>query len=262
MKLIASTLAVSAALLFSNVQAAEKPTVVLVHGAFEDAQIWQGVEKGLKSDGFGVVTVALPGRPSAPMALNQVSLDTYRDTVLHAIAPVKGPVILVGHSFGGIVISDVAEAAPQEIKTLVYVAAYLPQDGESLLTLATADKGSKVGPHLQIEKDKVIASVDYSARADLFANDAPEAVRKATPDLIIDEPLAPLATPVHLTAQRFGKVDKVYVHTAKDQVVSPYLQAIMVAHTPVRIQTTLDTGHMPFIMDVPGLVSAIEKATN
>ena len=86
--------------------------------------------------------------------------------------------------------------------------------------------------------------------------------REAITDLILDEPLAPLATPVHLSAQRFGKVDKVYVHTAKDQVVSPYLQAAMVAHTPVRMQTTLNTGHTPFITDVPGLVSAIEKATN
>jgi len=63
------------------------------------------------------------------------------------------------------------------------------------------------------------------------------------PDLIVDEPLAPLATPVHLTAQRFGKVDKVYIHTAKDQVVSPYLQNAMVLTANVRQQTTFDTGH-------------------
>jgi pimeloyl-ACP methyl ester carboxylesterase len=262
MKLIAGAIAVSAALLVSNVNAAEKPTVVLVHGAFEDAQVWQGVKQGLKADGYDVVAVNLPGRPSSPLPVNQVSLDLYRETVLQAMTSIKGPVVLVGHSFGGVTISNVAESVPAKVKSLVYVAAYLPKDGESLFTLATSDKDSKVGPHLQIQKDKGIASVDYSARAELFANDAPPEIKKVIPDLIIDEPLAPLATPVHLTAQHFGKVDKMYVHTAKDEVVSPSLQKKMVEQTPVRQEVTLNTGHTPFITDVPDLVSAIEKAAN
>ena len=262
MKLIAGAIAVSAALLVSNVNAAEKPTVVLVHGAFEDAQVWQGVKQGLKADGYDVVAVNLPGRPSSPLPVNQVSLDLYRETVLQAMTSIKGPVVLVGHSFGGVTISNVAESVPAKVKSLVYVAAYLPKDGESLFTLATSDKDSKVGPHLQIQKDKGIASVDYSARAELFANDAPPEIKKVIPDLIIDEPVAPLATPVHLTAQHFGKVDKMYVHTAKDEVVSPSLQKKMVEQTPVRQEVTLNTGHTPFITDVPDLVSAIEKAAN
>jgi pimeloyl-ACP methyl ester carboxylesterase len=260
MKLIASVLAISSALSFTAARAAEKPTIALVHGAFEDSQIWQGVEGQLKADGYIVITVDLPGRPSSPLPLNQVSLDLYRDTVLKAISNVNKPVVLVGHSFGGITISDVAEASPQKVKTLVYVAAYLPKDGDSLLSLATSDTDSKAGPHLQIQKDKGIASVDYSARADLFANDGSPELRGLIPSLIIDEPLAPLATPVHLTAQRYGKVDKVYVHTAKDQVVSPSLQAAMVAATPVRFEITLNTGHTPFLTDVPDLAAAIEKA--
>jgi pimeloyl-ACP methyl ester carboxylesterase len=87
-----------------NAEAATKPTVVLVHGAFEDSQIWGGVEKGLKSDGYDVVAMDLPGRPSSPLPLNQVSLDTYRDTVLNALERLHGPAVLVGHSFGGITI--------------------------------------------------------------------------------------------------------------------------------------------------------------
>lgn len=261
MKLIGSILAISSAFIVVNAQAAEKPTIALVHGAFEDTHIWQGVEAGLKDDGYKVITVDLPGRPGAsPGAPDQVSLNLYRDTVLDAIAKVQQPVVLVGHSFGGITISDVAEAAPQKIKTLVYVAAYLPKDGDSLVSLATADHDSKAGPHLQILKDKGIASIDYSARADLFANDGSVGLRSAIPNLILDEPLGPLVTPVHLTAQRFGSVDKVYVHTAKDQVVSPALQAAMVTATPVRYEATLNTGHTPFLTDVPGLTAAIEKA--
>src|SRR5262249_13784205 len=140
-------------------------------------------------------------------------------TILSAIGNPAQPVVLVGHSFGGITISVAAEAAPEKIKTLVYVAAYLPRDGQSLLDLGNSDKDTRIGPHLQIMKDKGIISVEKSAPADLFCLDCTAHFREALPNLIVDEPLAPLATPARLTADRFGTVDKVYIHTAKDQVV-------------------------------------------
>lgn len=261
MKVFTQVALASAFLFGASAMAAEKPTVVLVPGAFEDVHVWDGVAAKLTADGYRVLPVNLPGRPSMPLALDKVNLDVYRDTILKAIAGERQPVVLVGHSFGGITISTVAEAAPEKIKTLVYVAAYLPKDGESLLSLANQDRDAKIGPHLQIVEAKGIASVEYAARADLFANNAPEGLRKVLPDLIIDEPLAPLATPVHLTAGRYGATDKVYIHTALDQVVSPYLQNLMTAATPVRLSFTVNTGHTPFLTDVPGLVSAIEQAS-
>jgi len=260
MKALNSIILTSAALIGGSVMAAEKPAIALVHGAFEDAHIWDGVSAKLQADGYRVLNVNLPGRPSAPMAANLVSGDVYRDTVLKAIAGETQPVVLVGHSFGGIAVANVSEAAPAKIKTAVYLAAYLPQDKESMLTLANQDRDSKAGPALQIDEARGMMAINYAARADLFANGAPEVLRKVLPDLILDEPLAPMATPVALTAARFGKVDKVYIHTAHDNVVSPYLQQKMVAATPVRLEFTLNTGHTPFLTDVPGLVNAIEQA--
>ncbi|UPG92743.1 alpha/beta fold hydrolase [Luteibacter aegosomatissinici] len=259
---IASIVALGAMVAAGGAEAATKPTIALVHGAFENAQVWQGVTAQLKADGYTVIAPDLPGRPGNPATPDKVSLDLYRDTVIKAIDKSKTPVVLVGHSFGGIVISDVAEAAPKKVRTLVYLAAYLPKDGESLMSLAQTDADAKIGPHLVIDKEHGVASIERSARADLFANDAPDAVKKMIPDQIIDEPLAPLATPVKLTAAAFGSVDKVYVHTSLDQVVSPSLQARMVAGTPVRSETTLKTGHTPFITDVPGLVKTIEEAAS
>jgi pimeloyl-ACP methyl ester carboxylesterase len=245
----------------ANAMSAEKPPIVLVHGAFENAQVWNQVTAKLQGDGYKVVAVNLPGRPGTPAAPNEVSLDLYRDTVIAALDGLPPPVVLVGHSYGGFVISAVAEKVPQKIKTLVFVAAYLPHDGDSLVSMAQQDADAKIGPHLKIDKEKGIASIEYSARADLFANGAPESLRKAIPDLVLDEPLGPLTTPVHLTAGRFGKVDKVYIHTANDQVISPSFQARMVASTPVRSQSTLPTGHTPFLTDPDGLANAIESAS-
>jgi pimeloyl-ACP methyl ester carboxylesterase len=262
MKKIAALLALTGVAALGNAYAATKPTIALVHGAFENAGIWQGVEAGLKADGYKVVVPTLPGRTGNPATPDKVSLDLYRDTVLASISKVKTPVVLVGHSFGGIVISDVAEAKPAKIRSLVYLAAYLPKSGDSLLTLATGDKDAKIGPHLNIDKEHGIASVEQGARADLFANDGPEQLRQVIPSLILDEPLGPLATPVKLSAAAYGSVPKFYIHTARDQVVSPWLQAAMIAATPVRSEVTLDTGHTPFLTDVSGVVHAIEQAAS
>ena len=257
---LTSIFAVSALAMSSGAMAAEKPPILLVHGAFENDQIWGHVTAKLQADGYKVATVDLPGRPGNPATPDKVSLDLYGKTVVAALGKFHRPAVVVGHSFGGIVIADAAERAPAKIKTLVFLAAYLPKDGDSLVSMANQDTDAKIGPHLQIKKDQGIASIEYSARADLFANGAPEGLRKAIPDLILDEPLAPLATPVHVTAANFGKVDKVYIHTAFDQVISPSYQAKMVADTPVRAQYALQTGHTPFLTDPDGLAKAIEDA--
>jgi pimeloyl-ACP methyl ester carboxylesterase len=239
----------------------EKPAIILVHGAFSDAHVWGYVAGKLKAQGRTVVTIDLPGRPGAPMTADQVSLNLYRDTVVEALNNVSGPAIVVGHSFAGIVIAAAAEQVPEKIATLVFVAAYLPQDGDSLLSLAQQDPDAKIGPQLTIDKERHLAVVNYDARAELFANDGPEPLKAKLPDLILDEPAAPLVTPVHVTDARFGQVDRVYVHTGVDQVVSPALQAKMVARMPVRKAVTLQTGHLPFLTDVDGMVQAIGDAT-
>ena len=244
----------------NNGNIAEKPTIVLVHGAFSNGQVWGYVAGRLQAAGHPVVTVDLPGRPGAPMAADQVSLDLYRDTVVQALNSVSGQAILVGHSFAGIVIAAAAEQVPEKIRTLVFVAAYLPQDGDSLLSLAQQDHDAKIGPQLTIDKERGIAVVDYAARAELFANDGPAPLKAKLPDLILDEPAAPLVTPVHVTDERFGRVDRIYVHTGVDQVISPAFQARMVARTPVRKTVSLQTGHLPFLTDVEGMAQAIENA--
>lgn len=244
----------------SNGNIAEKPAIILVHGAFSNGHVWGHVAGKLQAQGRTVVTVDLPGRPGAPMAADQVSLDLYRDTVVEALNSVSGPAILVGHSFAGIVIAAAAEQVPEKIETLVFVAAYLPQDGDSLLSLAQQDRDAKIGPQLTIDKERGIAVVDYAARAELFANDGPAPLKARLPDLILDEPAAPLVTPVRVTGERFGRVDRIYIHTGVDQVISAAFQAEMVARTPVRKTVSLQTGHLPFLTDVEGMVQAIGDA--
>lgn len=240
--------------------AAEKPPVILVHGAFASGFVWGHVAAKLQAPGHEVVTIDLPGRSANPMAPSKVSLDMYRDTVVNALGNTQRPAIVVGHSFAGIVIAAAAEKSPEKIQTLVFVAAYLPRDGDSLLSLAQQDHDAKIGPHLQVDKDKGIAVVKYEARAELFANDGPEPLKAKLPSLILDEPVMPLVTPVNVTDARFGQVDRVYVHTGVDRVISHAFQAEMVKRMPVRKSVTLETGHLPFLTDAEGLAAAIGSA--
>ncbi|MFB7712447.1 alpha/beta fold hydrolase [Streptomyces sp. NPDC056105] len=108
-----------------------KPTIVLEHGAFADASSWNGVIARLHGDGYPVVAAANPLRgPHADAAALRSVLDH-----------VKGPKILVGHSYGGSVISEATPNDP-EVKGLVYVAAFLPAPGESALELTNKYPGS------------------------------------------------------------------------------------------------------------------------
>ncbi|RVU27651.1 alpha/beta hydrolase [Streptomyces antnestii] len=108
-----------------------KPTIVLEHGAFADGSSWNGVIAELRADGYPVIAAANPLRGPASDA---ASLRTVLDHV-------KGPKILVGHSYGGNVISQAATDDP-EVKALVYVAAFLPAPGESALELTNKYPGS------------------------------------------------------------------------------------------------------------------------
>src|SRR6185312_11493320 len=114
-----------------------KPTIVLVHGAFADSSSWYGVIAILERDGYSVVAAANP--------LRSVKGDA--DSVRSLLASIKAPVVLVGHSYGGMVISNAANGQAN-VKALVYVAAFAPDAGESAGGLNGKFPGSLVGPAL------------------------------------------------------------------------------------------------------------------
>ncbi len=114
------------------------PTVVLIHGAFADASGWNGVINLLQADG---TTVIAPPNP-----LRGVSLDAAY--VASVVNNVPGPVLLVGHSYGGVVITNAATQTPNVVG-LVYVAAFAPDEGESVQSLAESGPPTQLGPALR-----------------------------------------------------------------------------------------------------------------
>ena len=137
-KLVAA-FAVAAAASMSSVAFAQsdKPTVVLVHGAFADASSWNGVVKILQKDGYPVVAAAVP--------LRSVKGDA--QYIADIVSGIKSSVVLVGHSYGGSVISAAANGHAN-VKALVYVAAFAPESGETAAGLSGKFPGSTLGPTL------------------------------------------------------------------------------------------------------------------
>lgn len=240
-----------------------QPSYVLVHGAFQDSRAWDPVLPLLQAKGIRAVAVNLPGRANDGTALEAASLAGYRTAVLQAVNAQPGPVVLVGHSFGGITISNVAEAAPEKVKTLVYVAAYLPvadAADQSMAKMAEQDQWNQFNKSRQnflLAKDYKSASVLEADQLLLFCADCTPAAQQQTLNLMQREPLAPAGTPVQLTAARYGQVDKVYIHTVRDNAVSYTLQQKMVARTPVRKSVTLPGGHSPFLETPQALADAL-----
>lgn len=231
-------------------------TIVLVHGAWSDATAWQAVVPLLKAKGHEVIAVNLPGHGSDATSFANIGLQSYVDAVKNAIGDRKN-VILVGHSMAGLVISQVAEEIPGQIKELVYLAAYLPQNGESLLSLAKQDADSHVGKYLQIDQANGSANIAKEGVIDVFAADAPAQVGDYIANNIKPEPLAPLATPVTLTDAKFGSVKKVYIHTTEDHAVSFTLQKTMVKNNGhISKEYSLTSSHTPFV-SMPDKLAAI-----
>ncbi|MBB2943440.1 pimeloyl-ACP methyl ester carboxylesterase [Actinoplanes lutulentus] len=147
-----------------------KPTVVLVHGAWADGSSWNGVTERLQDDGY---TVDVPPNPLRGVSSDSAYLADY-------LAKVTGPIVLVGHSYGGFLISNAA-LGNTNVKALVYVDAYLPAKGDSLGSLSAYAPGSQVGEaafNIVGPRDGTGAYTDTYIKPELFpgifANDQPK----------------------------------------------------------------------------------------
>jgi pimeloyl-ACP methyl ester carboxylesterase len=224
-------------------------TYVLVHGAWQDEHAWDKVKPLLEAGGNKVVTVNLPGHGTDATPVSQISLASYVDAVANAVNQEPGQVVLVGHSMAGLVVSEVAEKIPSKIKYLVYVAAYLPKNGDDLTSLSKTDATSKIGPNLEFSKDYSTATIKKTVLVDAFCADCPQDYKDDLLENHKGEPTKPLQEKAVLTASNFGTVNKYYIETTNDFAVGNALQKKMVADNGTIKQVySMNTSHLPFIV--------------
>jgi pimeloyl-ACP methyl ester carboxylesterase len=235
-------------------------TYVLIHGAWFGSWCWNSTKVLLEEAGHNVVAIDLPGHGDDRTPVPDITLGTLVQRVAKTLTAQSEPVILVGHSMGGIVLSQTAEKYPDRIERLVYIAAYLLQNGESLLQVGSTDADSKIGPYLLPDPDHGTIGVKPEALSEIFLHDCPadvvaEAKARLRPDLIV-----PQATPLSLTAENFGRVPRTYITTKLDRVVSPSLQQKMYTATPCDRVLEIATGHSPFAAQPQQLVELLTRS--
>ena len=115
-------------------------TFILVHGAWHGGWCWRHIAPLLRARGHEVHAPDLPGHGDDPAPASAQTLDSYAAADRRpCLDSCSGEVVLVGHSLGGLVISAVAEAQPERLRRLVYVTAFLPRDGDSLVRICSVD---------------------------------------------------------------------------------------------------------------------------
>lgn len=222
-------------------------TFVLVHGAWQGAWVWSTVKANLEKAGNKVVVIELPGHGTDTTPPMAASITAYRDRVLEALRSLPGKIILVGHSMGGIVVSAVAESVPDKIQKLVYVAAFVPANGQSLLDLAAQDKTSLLGPSIVPSEDGLTLGIVSDQIVPIFCQDAPAIEKNDMLDHYRPEPAIPFADKATLTTANFGKVEKVYIHTSLDHAIGIENQTKMADSAHITHTYTLESGHSPFL---------------
>lgn len=158
----------------------------------------------------------------------------------------------------GVVVSQVAENIPGKIDKVVYVAAYLPANGEDLLSLSKKDTQSLVGGALEFNADYTAASIKKEIIPSAVCNDCPDYMKEILVKYHKPEPTKPLGEKVKLTASRFGKVPKYFIATLQDKAVGTDLQKAMIkANGTVREVYEMNTSHLPFVVQPQEFVEII-----
>ena len=222
-------------------------TFVLVHGGWQAPYVWQVVKHQLEARGQKVIVVELPAHGDDFTSPANVSIDVYRDKVIDVMQGIGGRVVLVGHSLGGVVVSAVAEKIPAKIEKLIYIAAFIPANGQSLLDLASTDQQSLLGPNLIPSKDQLTLDVVHDNIISIFCQDARPDVQQLVLEKYRVEPAIPFTNKVALTDENFGKVDKYYIHTLEDHALGLDLQNQMVLAAHITKVYSLNTSHSPFL---------------
>jgi pimeloyl-ACP methyl ester carboxylesterase len=238
----------------------EQKTYVLIHGSWLGKFCWTEVVPILEKLGHTALTIDLPAHGEDGTPSENASLDGYRDAVIAAIGD-RTDVILVGHSMAGVVISAVAEAIPDRLKSLVYLCAYLPRSGESLYQLTSEDQESLVGQYWRQAHPEQYspAWVATEGIVETFGADCPPQYQDVLVKRHRPEPVPPLATPVTLTETRYGSVPRDYIETLADHAVSHQLQTLMLSRVSVRQRFQLPSSHCPFFSMPDRLVDCLTQ---
>lgn len=199
----------------------------------------------MEDKGHEVEAPDLPGHGKDSTPISEVTLADYTDHVCEVLDESDDPVVLVGHSLGGSVISEAAERLPEKIGILAYLTAFLLPNGTSVREIGAADTESMLWPNIEPDEDEGGLTVKEEKRKDIFYQDCSEADVEWATQLFRTQPPTPATIPVRVTEDNFGNVKRAYIECMHDRVISPSLQKKMYTDLPCDTVISMNTGHFP-----------------
>jgi pimeloyl-ACP methyl ester carboxylesterase len=229
---------------------------VLVHGAFHGAWCWEPVSAELAAAGHSVQAPDLPGSGEDRTPVADVTLDAYAERICDVLGAEDEPAVLVGHSMGGVAITHAAARCADRIAALVYVAGFLPGEGQSLVDMATLPEGADgaVLPNMVVEGEPPVGTLPAAAAREAFYGCCDEETAAWALERLRPQPLAPFAAPVTLG----GDVTRHYVLCTRDRAIPPPLQRLMSGERATGTVAELDTDHSPFLSTTSELAALLQ----
>jgi pimeloyl-ACP methyl ester carboxylesterase len=224
-----------------------KPSIVLVHGGFADGTGWQHVIRLLHQDDYTATAVENP----------LTSLADDIATTRRTIEAQQGPVVVVGHSYGGAVITGAAAGSPL-VKALVYVAAFAPDAGEKLGALAGRFGEAPLGAALSRDAAGLLR-VERARFHEVLAKDVP--AEEARVLAAVQRPIASAIVDQSIDQAAWKTIPAWYLVTLDDQAIQPELQRFMARRMGART-AEIQASHMPFISRPKEVARFIEEAAN
>ena len=229
----------------AQTRAPDKPvSIVLVHGAFVDASGWKSVYDILTKDGYEVLVVQNP----------TITLDGDVAATRQVIAKATKPVLLVGHSYGGAVITEAG--ADPKVKSLAYIAALAPDAGESVFELATRPVPGESGPPLLPPADGFII-VDPVKFPTAFAQDVDISITGFM--AVAQVPWGLGAVQTKLTTAAWKDKPVHWMLTTQDHMVSPTTQRFMATRAKAKL-TVINSSHAVMLSHPKDVAAFIEAA--
>lgn len=215
---------------------------LLIHGSCHGAWCWRDLIPALEALGHEAKAVDLPAHGEDRTPAGEATLDLYAARILAAI---DAPVTLVGHSAAGYPITLVAERAPEKVARLVYLCAYVPCPGMSMIDMRRAGPRQTLQGVVRAAADGITYTIDPARARDRFYQDCgDQAVAFAIPRLC-PEPILPQSTALPPLTHWPG-VEKHYILCESDETIPPEYQADMAQGLPPGCVTSLPTSHSPF----------------
>ncbi|MGI8649582.1 MAG: alpha/beta hydrolase [Rubrobacter sp.] len=237
---------------------------VLVHGAWHGGWAWEKVAPILEEAGHETDAFDLPGYGEDPTPAGQVTMQSYVERVIEALDASEEPVVLVGHSMAGVIISQAAEARPEKVAKLVYLSAFLLEDGGTLIGTTQTDTGSKILPNLEMNEEEGYASIKQGALKEVLYNDCTDSEVAQVEGRLTPQTLAPFATPISVTEGNFGRVPRAYIESTNDHAASLDLQRKMQSDFPCDPVVSMDTSHCSYFIthheELAGNLDSIAKS--